>query len=176
MALNSSNMVATSTAALKKVPKYKDQWLLSYKNYVLTEAGSRGISKHLEGTAVKPSIGTNRNRLRNRAKNFTQVKYEEEKLEKYEKLQETAWKFIYGIETHLATLLDSFMETHNAADAWTAIVDYYEKTQSGNRQSELEQKLDNLEIFDHNDLKIDFLKALNDLEQITNALAAYSCS
>ena len=110
-------MVAASTAALKKVPKDKDQWLLSYKNYVLTEAGSRGISKHLEGTAVKPSIGTNRNRLRNRAKNFTQVKYEEEKLEKYDKLKETAWKFVYDIciETHLATLLDPFMETHNAA-------------------------------------------------------------
>ena len=156
-----------STPGLKKVPLKKEDWILSDRIYFSTKANNLQILDHLEGTATTPANPS-------LEANLSQRRYLQEQHIKFKEKQAQAWTFVYDIlvDTPLATLLAPHEDSRNYSAVWTNLISFYESNTSDNVQRNFEFKLDNLVIKDTGDLKLDFVDAINQIEQFTKILSS----
>jgi hypothetical protein len=119
--------------ALKKLPTDKDEWLASYKDYILTEANGKMILDHLRGIAEPPE--------RPAGNNAKLLEIYSKESKEFDQRKAAAWKFVYDIAygTNLKSLVAPFVNTFDHVRAWSKIVDYYEtQTSHSTQQSSLE--------------------------------------
>jgi hypothetical protein len=175
MTTTPSNMVAAhngSTEKLRKISSSKEDWIKVDKNYFLTKAGAYPYfcSDHLLGLAKKPEMPDDISELKS-----STIKYINEEIEKYNKLDKVSWGFMYDIldGSPFESLIDIYMgQPQSSKLAWDAVNKHFEEQSQAQVQQAYESKIDNLTVSDSGDLKTDFDRVVDELNKYCNILAS----